>query len=1773
MDGVNPTNSVLANLIFGIGDIKAQMEAIELMARETALKAQQAFQNTNPLSPINAQAMTAQQAKAQAVLAQGNAKIETTMAESANRQVLAREKADAAIVMSAAKSQAQIDEIRAREGINVAKSAAVQAQSRATIEAQNIKTLATVEKTEAQKAAVVAKGEAQISAIQAKEALTRQAIAQKEAATQIAITKQQVAEEKLLYMQARRAAFEEKPQGFAGLMERRASWLVTGGLVMGGIAGLAETVSTIKDVEMGMTVIARITEDATFNFKKMRDEVMQLGVEYGQTFDITSDIATRWAQAGYNIADTMKLTETALLAVNTAELDANYATQGLIAIMAQWNIEAENLLSIVDKINKTADDYAVSSQDLIDGLNRVGAAAKNAGLTVEETIGAITVLREASGRTGKEVGTALNTIFSYMTRNKTIDLMEALGIRVFEDEAKTTFRSIIVLMDELASRWQGVNASNPLMADLETELLESFNDEMATAVGLQEEWNDMQQRDISQAAAGVRRKNFFISLMSRFSEIQGVINGQLDAEGYSMRENERTMATLEKQIDSLKAAAEQLAVAIGDAGLLEGITGLVTGTREAIEWFNDLDDSTQMFIMTAIEATAVVKLLSLAFKGLAGSSAAAGLASLPVALRGIGGVVNVLKGVVGFLGGPVGIGITVAATALGVLYKKTKEAREELEKLPETIQSMQAQFGAIQGLQEEYDALSGKVSLTAEEKTKLADITAKLGEQFPEAIALLGEEGKAQALNNDILRESIRLKKEEISINQQKLADQFENFEKSAVGKEAQKNIEKIKELEKQIEESAKVMERYKELFGADGVISKGEQREIDLVRQSLAETSEELNKLNQEQLKAEQKFQQMAFSVLNTNDELKGLSDTLKNQLIKSIRDTSKDVFEAQKKIESLMLQDDLPAHIERMDVAFKDFNKTAKETKDIGELNQDFTAFRNEVISTGKEMGITGNQSVQLAYAIMETQDPTATAELKMHQLNDIVRQVGETGMASAQMAARASNILATNVSAATLKTIAAHWDDIRAIRDRAKAYEILAQAIYMEVTDGGLAVGMAGTSDTIRQRTREMQGYLDAAYALDKMLGSGGSGGSPPSIGGGGSSGSKGKEVDEIAEALKRLSESAKMFELVNMGIDSAMDAVTHKLNLANAEYDYLNSKVEAGTASSEDFARMQELLARKTALLNTEQAQLTSANRQYQQQIDTLTPVLAKATAEYERFRDAGDEEHMKDAASAVSSLRGEIDSLSSAITGNTQKIWENKGAMEQLATSAYAAYYQQTMAWMQHMEAIGRMNTVLQAEVLADIDKEQLARQDAWRLEEQQFQGRLDRLKEERDRIKDAYDARMRQYESEIEANDRLIESKEKQTQSAVNGIEEQIKAIQRLMDLLNDDAESEDREEAERQHNKKLAELAEERMYHVVRTGLDHQERIKEIDDEVAEEKRRWSLQQNQWAREDQKDAYQDQIDSLKERQKAIEKSAREEVNRLKQNNDRKKQEMQKYYNEVENLLNDTNLRMLAAMGNVNDQMYQKGLEMMRNFRRGMETGSQENVAGLSDFMNDVGNQYGDYVSGGSSSRPKESDYTGSQQRLVATISPNQVKNIGGTYTLPSRTLASLLGKSVEWNQQRQQVKVGSKWFSPLLNDNGTTYLSVRQVAESLGYIVKYIGSNDSVQIWDKAHDGAKVVRSGLAELRHDERVLSPQLTASFEKLASVLVRTPDITSRISGGGTADLNRVADRVIAAIERRRLLVDKAVNIEHASFDDRADMQALGVEIRSMLTASG
>ncbi len=443
------------------------------------------------------------------------------------------------------------------------------------------------------------------------------------------------------------------------------------------------------------------------------------------------------------------------------------------------------------------------------------------------------------------------------------------------------------------------------------------------------------------------------------------------------------------------------------------------------------------------------------------------------------------------------------------------------------------------------------------------------------------------------------------------------------------------------------------------------------------------------------------------------------------------------------------------------------------------------------------------------------------------------------------------------------------------------------------------------------------------------------------------------------------------------------------------------------------------------------------------------------------------------------------------------------------------------------------------------------------------------LQKERDLVKEAYSERMQQVEDEIAAEEEAakvkIESKEKRIKAIDDEVNAQIKAIQALIDALDVQDTQSDREEAERQHNQKLADLQKQKQYHELRTGLEHVKAIDEINRQIAEEEHNWQVKKQDWARDDQRKTYQNQIDSIRDQARARQDAIRQEIDDIKKASDTKKRELQRYYDDVQKLLSDKNLELIAGLAAADDQWYQRGLTWMQRLAQGIRDGATVLPSGARDIIREAeeATKGGGSTSGGGTSRGAGS--------TVATIGPGQYINENGRTYMWSRQLASLLGKPVEWNEAAQMVKIGSKWFTPWRIIDDKAYVGIRDVAEALGYKVRW---EDPNVIISQAHTGAYVARSGIAELLKGERVLSPQLTVSFDRLSNVLANFPNIPDKIALAGrmltAGEMERIAkgmtDRLIATLERRTgMQIDKLLNVENMDVGDGVDAEILSREL--------
>lgn len=543
-------------------------------------------------------------------------------------------------------------------------------------------------------------------------------------------------------------------------------------------------VVTLNDVETAMVDIDRVLGLTKQQSDDLRDSLFDVAQTYGQQFESASEITLRFAQAGYSAQESLQLTEAALLAMNTAELDAENSTDSLVGILKQWGPEAESLITIIDKLNYTADNNAVTTQDLVDGLLRSSSAARNANIDFDNTVGLLTVMAETSGRTGKEVGTALNSLISYTQRASSLNVFENLGVKVYADETRTSLVSIMDIWGQLAALIQkgGDEVINTLAE--QTDLTSLMSEEIAGSFGVTEEYNqlleaqnrinqegltDLERKQVYEQA-GVYRRNYMISLLNNFAKVSDVANDMEKAEGHSMQENARYMDTLQAKYTQLIDSLKELAVEAGDSGLMDI-------AKSALDAANALLKVTQVVggldnaLLAVAAALAVIKKEQI---GTFLSSVISGIGKVTVSTKAWVSELVALEGaaakakfaMTGISGGIIAAGTVLAISTIikGIeeAIEKERQLNEEnvqiSSQLTEQVQKLQQQVSLYEQLSEGGDEEKAKseeiASIQSEIKSIIGDrakdidlINGKYDEQLG-ILKDITEEQRQQALES-----------------------------------------------------------------------------------------------------------------------------------------------------------------------------------------------------------------------------------------------------------------------------------------------------------------------------------------------------------------------------------------------------------------------------------------------------------------------------------------------------------------------------------------------------------------------------------------------------------------------------------------------------------------------------------------------------------------------------------------------------------------------------------------------------------------------------------------------------------------------------------------------------------------------------------------------------------------------------------------------------------------------------------------------------------------
>lgn len=433
---------------------------------------------------------------------------------------------------------------------------------------------------------------------------------------------------------------------------QRAGQAITLGLSAPIAAFGALTVKTAGDFEASMNRVGIATQATTKELGKL--EALARDIGKNTTFS-ASQAAGAMEELAKNGLSTAQILDGAarasvdLAAATGSELEP--AAAAVTDTMTVFHKTAGQLPGVVDQItgavNKSKFDFA----DFQDGMAQAGARAAGLGVSFED-FNAVLAGTASQFSSGSDAGTSFGSFIQRLNpqSKEAAEAVKALGLEFYT--ASGQLRPMGEVAEELRTKLGGLSD-----AKLNEALTKIFGaDSIRTALGLMQ----LGAKGLAEVRTEIEKTNAASQAAKRMAGFNG-------------------------QLEQLKGSLEELAIAIGKSGLLEGVTKAVTAFAGLVDKMSGLPKpilavGTSVAILAAaigpavLTAGAFTASVGVITRALAGFTLSAGAAT---------GAMAALRTAMAFITGPWGIAIAAIATAMALLAREiwgAKTASAEMEK-------------------------------------------------------------------------------------------------------------------------------------------------------------------------------------------------------------------------------------------------------------------------------------------------------------------------------------------------------------------------------------------------------------------------------------------------------------------------------------------------------------------------------------------------------------------------------------------------------------------------------------------------------------------------------------------------------------------------------------------------------------------------------------------------------------------------------------------------------------------------------------------------------------------------------------------------------------------------------------------------------------------------------------------------------------------------------------------------------------------------------------
>lgn len=329
---------------------------------------------------------------------------------------------------------------------------------------------------------------------------------------------------------------------------------------------ISQVIASAKNLDKAMTDLRIVTgqsgDEAQMTMSKFSDLASQLGVTTAEV----AQSATAWLRQGYDMVQVNDLVTSSLYLSRLGMISVDEATKDLTSSLKGFKLEAQDALSVVDKLTALDVKAATTAGEIATGLAQFANLARLNGISIDQASAMVATIADVSQVSGAQAGNSLKMMLSrYGTvKSGKFDSMA-------EGEENTSLNDVEKVLNRIGVSIRDANLK-----------FREFDDVLADISDKWDTLDNISQNAIATALAGTRQREAFLVLMSNMDKYRDFTEIAEGSEGTAIKKYVSYTEQLEASQKRVQAAFESFAQNADIAKFMTNVNNILEKAVKAL---------------------------------------------------------------------------------------------------------------------------------------------------------------------------------------------------------------------------------------------------------------------------------------------------------------------------------------------------------------------------------------------------------------------------------------------------------------------------------------------------------------------------------------------------------------------------------------------------------------------------------------------------------------------------------------------------------------------------------------------------------------------------------------------------------------------------------------------------------------------------------------------------------------------------------------------------------------------------------------------------------------------------------------------------------------------------------------------------------------------------------------------------------------------------------------------------------------------------------------